>query len=94
MTQNPPAPEVDPPLRSLPLNPGTLLRWPLLLAIRAYQLTLARLIAPDTCRFWPTCSHYAYQAVYKYGLWKGGRLAVWRLLRCQPLATGGYDPVP
>jgi putative membrane protein insertion efficiency factor len=64
------------------------------LAIRAYQLTLARLIAPDTCRFWPTCSHYAYQAVYKYGLWKGGRLAVWRLLRCQPLATGGYDPVP
>ncbi len=94
MTIPTPAPEADPPLRSLPLTPGTLPRWPLLAAIRAYQLTLSRLIAADTCRFYPTCSHYAYQSVYKYGLWKGGRLAVWRLLRCQPFSPGGYDPVP
>jgi putative membrane protein insertion efficiency factor len=81
-------------LRSLPFNPGTLPRWPLLAVIQAYQLTFSRLVPPDTCRFSPTCSHYAYQVIFKYGLWKGGRMAVWRLLRCQPLAAGGYDPVP
>jgi putative membrane protein insertion efficiency factor len=84
----------DPPLRSLALTWRTLPRLPLLVLIRFYQLTFARLIPPDTCRFTPTCSHYGYQAVFKHGLWKGGRLAVWRLLRCQPLVPGGYDPVP
>jgi putative membrane protein insertion efficiency factor len=72
----------------------TLPRWPLLAAIRLYQLTLSRLIAADTCRFYPTCSHYAYQAVFKYGVLKGGWMGFKRLLRCQPFVEGGYDPVP
>jgi hypothetical protein len=88
------AADEDPPLRSLPLGWGTLPRLPFLAAIRLYQLTFARLIPPDTCRFYPTCSHYGYQAVFRYGLWKGGRMAAWRLLRCQPFCPGGYDPVP
>jgi len=45
------------------------------------------------CRFRPTCSEYAYQAVSKYGVCKGGLKAVWRILRCNPLGRGGYDPV-
>jgi hypothetical protein len=94
MTDAHPAPDSDPPLRSLPVTWKTLPRWPLLAAIRFYQLTLSRLIAVDTCRFRPTCSHYAYQAVFKYGVWKGGWLGLKRLARCQPLCEGGYDPVP
>jgi putative membrane protein insertion efficiency factor len=94
MTETIPAPDSDPPLRSLPLKWSSLPRWPLLAAIRLYQLTLSRLIAADTCRFQPTCSHYAYQAVFKYGLAKGGWMGFKRLLRCQPFAEGGYDPVP
>lgn len=94
MTQIHDAPDSDPPLRSLPLRWGTLPRWPLLAALRFYQLTLSRLIARDTCRFWPTCSHYAYQAIFKYGIGKGGWLGFKRLLRCTPLSEGGYDPVP
>jgi putative membrane protein insertion efficiency factor len=88
------APDSDPPLRSLPFQWNTLPRWPLLIALRMYQLTLSRLIAPDTCRFWPTCSHYAYQAIFKYGVVKGGWMGFKRLLRCQPFVEGGYDPVP
>ena len=45
------------------------------------------------CRFTPTCSQYGYQAIEKYGVFKGGILAVWRILRCSPLTKGGYDPV-
>ncbi|MBQ7975862.1 MAG: membrane protein insertion efficiency factor YidD [Clostridia bacterium] len=46
------------------------------------------------CRFIPSCSEYAYIAVERYGAIKGGALAIWRLLRCNPLCKGGYDPVP
>ncbi len=46
------------------------------------------------CRFIPTCSEYAYQAISKYGALKGGFLAAWRILRCNPFCKGGYDPVP
>ena len=49
---------------------------------------------PCMCRYTPTCSHYAKEAIEKYGAWKGGRLAVWRLMRCNPFTKGGYDPVP
>jgi putative membrane protein insertion efficiency factor len=94
MNEKNPAPDSDPPLRSLPLRWNTLARWPLLLAIRFYQLTLSRLVAKDTCRFHPTCSHYAYQAIFKYGAGKGGWMGFKRLLRCQPFNEGGYDPVP
>ncbi|HOV69884.1 MAG TPA: membrane protein insertion efficiency factor YidD [Clostridia bacterium] len=49
---------------------------------------------PPACRFIPTCSEYAYEAIYKYGLLKGGFMAAKRLLKCNPLFKGGYDPVP
>jgi uncharacterized protein len=84
----------EPSLRDVPLSLANLPRlWGMAL-IRGYQLTLAHLVPADTCRFTPTCSHYGYQAVAKHGLLKGGLLAVWRILRCQPFSKGGYDPVP
>jgi putative membrane protein insertion efficiency factor len=49
---------------------------------------------PDTCRFYPTCSHYGYEAIYHHGALKGGWMATWRVLRCNPFNPGGYDPVP
>lgn len=49
---------------------------------------------PNACRFTPTCSEYAIQAIEKYGAFKGGAMAVWRILRCNPFGKGGYDPVP
>ncbi len=47
-----------------------------------------------TCRFCPTCSEYAIIAIEKHGAAKGGLLAIWRILRCNPFCKGGYDPVP
>jgi uncharacterized protein len=49
---------------------------------------------PASCRFTPTCSQYAYEAIDRFGPIKGSRLAAWRILRCNPLVPGGYDPVP
>ena len=46
------------------------------------------------CPYYPTCSTYGLEAVKKYGAWKGGCLALWRILRCNPFSKGGYDPVP
>jgi putative membrane protein insertion efficiency factor len=86
--------DADPPLRQLPLTLGNLPRWPALALIRAYQLTFSRLVPQGSCRFYPTCSHYGYQAIYRHGILKGGWLATWRVLRCQPFSRGGYDPVP
>jgi putative membrane protein insertion efficiency factor len=80
-------------LRDIPLTLGTLPRLPVLALIRAYQMTISRALPAGTCRFYPTCSHYGYQAIAKYGLIKGGAMAAWRVLRCQPFSTGGYDPV-
>lgn len=51
-------------------------------------------LSPPCCRFIPTCSQYALEAVEKYGALKGGLLALWRILRCNPFCKGGYDPVP
>jgi hypothetical protein len=61
--------------------------------IGAYRLSIGRLAA-GRCRFHPTCSEYAQQAVRRHGAAKGGLLAAWRLLRCSPLTAGGLDPVP
>lgn len=61
--------------------------------IRLYQMTLSRIL-PPSCRFTPSCSHYGYEAIRKYGALKGGWLAIKRVARCHPLNPGGYDPVP
>ena len=63
-----------------------------LYAIRGYQLFLSPLL-PPTCRYVPTCSAYAYEAIARYGIVRGGVKALWRILRCHPFSRGGYDPV-
>lgn len=70
--------------------------WPskaLVLLVRAYQLFISPLLGPH-CRFHPTCSHYAIEAVQTHGAIKGGWLALRRVVCCHPLHPGGYDPVP
>lgn len=81
-------------MRDLPCRPLLIPRIILLALIRLYQATFARLLPPDTCRFYPSCSHYGYQSIYKYGAIKGTWMAIWRVLRCNPFNPGGYDPVP
>ncbi|GAB4434492.1 MAG: membrane protein insertion efficiency factor YidD [Anaerolineae bacterium] len=61
--------------------------------IRFYQRFVSPAL-PPSCRFYPTCSHYTYEAIEKYGLFKGGWMGVKRVARCHPLNPGGYDPVP
>jgi len=61
--------------------------------IRGYKLALSPLM-PPACRFVPTCSEYGYEAIAKYGIIRGGRLALWRILRCNPFGGSGHDPVP
>lgn len=66
----------------------------LITIIRFYQQYLSALKGGPTCRFVPTCSAYAIEAITKYGVLKGSALALWRILRCNPFSKGGYDPVP
>ncbi len=61
--------------------------------IRLYQMTISR-VTPPSCRFYPTCSHYGYEAFQKHGFFKGLWLTVHRVSRCHPFNAGGYDPVP
>ena len=61
--------------------------------LRFYRRYLSPL-KPPMCRFSPTCSQYAIEAVEVHGVLRGGALATWRILRCQPFARAGYDPVP
>ena len=61
--------------------------------IRLYQLLLSPLLGPR-CRFHPSCSHYAVEAIQRHGPVKGGYLSLRRVARCHPLNPGGYDPVP
>lgn len=68
------------------------MKRPFLFLIRGYQVVISPML-PPSCRFQPTCSQYAYEAIAKYGIIKGGRLAIWRVLRCNPFNPGGYDPV-
>lgn len=67
--------------------------WLLLLPIRFYQVCISPL-TPPSCRFTPTCSEYARQAIIKHGPLKGLYLALKRILRCHPWGGSGYDPVP
>lgn len=64
-----------------------------MLAIRGYQALLSPIL-PPSCRFTPTCSAYALTSVERYGVFRGGWLAVRRIARCHPWSPGGYDPVP
>ncbi len=66
----------------------------LLGCIRFYRKYLSALKGYSSCIYYPTCSQYAIEAIEKYGALKGTALAVWRILRCNPFARGGYDPVP
>jgi putative membrane protein insertion efficiency factor len=61
--------------------------------IKFYQKNLSHLKKP-CCRFFPTCSEYAVEAVEKHGVVKGCLLSFWRIIRCNPFCKGGYDPVP
>lgn len=66
----------------------------LICLLYGYRKYISPLKGHPTCIYTPTCSMYAIEAVEKYGVCKGGYLAVKRILRCHPLAKGGYDPVP
>lgn len=63
-----------------------------IMIIKFYRLFISPL-KPPTCRFVPTCSEYALQAIEKYGIIRGGKMAIRRILRCHPFHPGGYDPV-
>ncbi len=92
LVEHPPISE--PSLREIPLTLRNLPRLPALALIRLYQTTISRALPLDACRFYPTCSHYTYQAIARYGLLRGGLLGLHRILRCQPFNPGGFDPVP
>jgi putative membrane protein insertion efficiency factor len=64
-----------------------------LLLIRFYQHWISPLLGSN-CRFYPTCSHYTYEAIERYGVRKGGILGLRRIARCHPWNPGGFDPVP
>ena len=77
-----------------------MLRLFVLKLIKIYQKTLSfdhgifsYLFPHGYCRFKPTCSEYAYQAIERYGIIKGGIKGVWRIMRCNPFNHGGYDPI-
>ena len=84
----------EPQLKDLPITLWNFPRLVMLGFIRLYQMTISRGLPADSCRFYPSCSHYGYQAIYKYGVLKGSLMAAWRVLRCNPFNRGGIDPVP
>jgi putative membrane protein insertion efficiency factor len=80
-------------MRALRAILGRLVTSAVILAIQAYQMALRPLLV-GACKFHPSCSEYAIQALQTQGLRRGGLLAIRRLLRCHPFAPGGLDPVP
>ena len=62
--------------------------------VRFYQKWISPLKPSGTCKYIPTCSQYALEALERHGALKGSILAIWRVLRCNPFSEGGYDPVP
>ena len=71
-----------------------MIRKILIVPIRFYQKYLSGLKRYSHCKYIPTCSQYAIEAIEKHGPLKGLGLAIWRILRCNPFSKGGYDPVP
>ncbi|MBF0449405.1 MAG: membrane protein insertion efficiency factor YidD [Candidatus Magnetomorum sp.] len=69
------------------------MKYILLKTIRFYQFAISPFF-PSVCRFYPTCSAYACQAISKYGAFKGLYLSIHRILRCHPFHPGGFDPIP
>jgi putative membrane protein insertion efficiency factor len=65
----------------------------MLALLRSYKWAISPLL-PPSCRYVPTCSEYAAEAVERYGALRGSAMAIWRVLRCHPFVRGGYDPVP
>ena len=72
---------------------GITLKKILIFLIKCYRKYISPM-KTTRCPYYPTCSTYGLEAVEKYGAWKGGLLALWRILRCNPFSKGGYDPVP
>ena len=72
---------------------GRAIRWLLILLVRAYQVGLSPLL-PPACRYYPSCSSYAIEALERHGPLRGSWMAARRIARCNPFRPGGYDPVP
>ena len=67
--------------------------WLMIIPVKFYKYSISPLI-PNSCRHTPTCSDYAIESLRVHGIFKGSLFAVWRILRCNPWGTHGYDPVP
>ena len=84
----------EPALRDLKVTLVRIPQFIFLVLIRIYQKFISPALPGNTCRFYPSCSHHGYQAIYKFGALKGLFLTVKRIIRCNPFNEGGYDPVP
>ncbi len=69
------------------------LKWLMIAFIRAWRAVISPLYG-NVCRYYPSCSAYGLEAVHVHGSIKGGGLTIWRIMRCNPWSSGGYDPVP
>lgn len=69
------------------------MKWLALKLLTGYKMVISPLL-PSSCRFYPTCSEYSYQAIDRFGVVRGGWMTVRRIARCNPFCEGGYDPVP